>query len=410
MGMISAKTDNPSGSVGAHRSVFEQTPISLAPGFSRVFGSATGHNRFSGLPVLLPWLAHLRAPLKRLPSLLSANTRLKPGANEMGNKPRNARSPGASRGPKVARTGSLLCQAAERNWLGCRFPQQPVFRCCAWGLVLLLIVSRFLYFDLSAALAASPTNAAERVVTYPVIGVKNIKRKLGEIVLPEVRFDGVPLSEVVKRLSEEAKRYDPERRGLNFVIFDPPQVAADPVVRGNSAPVGPPLSLGDGLIHVREPLAGLTLRHALDVICKSAEVPTQFGVEDYAVSFFLRVPGGVFGRTIRANPDTFRQGLPGVVMSPASGASVGGSSPGGVGQGQGQGQGPSISPGRAIIPAAAAATPGAAADANRLVRQLVESAGVTDLAPTGSELPAVSTPGKGSSPVRGPMSSPRLTE
>lgn len=273
-------------------------------------------------------------------------------------------------------------------------------------LMFLPTVAFFLFLESSGALADSPTRAElPAVANYPVIGVKNIKRKLGEIVLPQVHFDGVPLSEVVKRLSEEAKRFDPEKRGVNFVIFDPP-----PVAGGNPAPVGPPLSLGDGLIHVREPLVGLTLRHALDVICKSAEVPTQFGVEDYAVSFFLRVPGGVFGRTIRANPDTFQQGLPGVVMSPVSGVSVGGSSPVGVGQRQGQGQGAVIGTGRAIIPAAAAAATGSAGEGSRLARQFVGAAGVTGVGVTGAGSPAVSSLGNGPGPMRGPMTGPRPTE
>lgn len=281
-------------------------------------------------------------------------------------------------------------------------PHRSVISACWLNACFLIITA------LSETPRAAVTNAPTAVATYPVMGVQNIKRKLGEIVLPGVHFDGVPLAEVVKRLSDDARRFDPERRGLNFVIFDPPEAAAQPVVGGNPAPVGPPLSLGDGLIHVREPLAGLTLRHALDVICKSAAVPTQFGVEDYAVSFFLRVPGGVFGRSLRANPDTFRQGLPGVVMSSVSGVTVGGNPAGSIGQGQSQGT--AAGPGRAVIPAAAAANQGAAADANQLVRQLVESAGVTEGGVTGSGLPTVSTPGKGSSPVRGPMTSPRLTE
>ena len=273
-------------------------------------------------------------------------------------------------------------------------------------LILLLIVVCLLCSEWSAALGASPTNAElPAVVTYPVKGVQHIKRKLGQIVLPEVHFDGVPLAEVVKRLSAEAKRFDPERRGVNFVIFDPPQAPVPPVVGGNPAPVGAPLSLGDGLIHVRQPLTGLTLREALDVICKSAEVPTQFGVEDYAVSFFLRVPGGVFGRTIRANPDTFRQGLPGVVMSMISGVTVGANSPGGVAQGQE----PTVGPGRALIPATAAATPGSAGDGNRMVRQFVGAAGMTSVGVTATGGAAVPAAGNGAGPVRRPMNGPRLT-
>ena len=182
--------------------------------------------------------------------------------------------------------------------------------------------------DLSAAPPEVRTNSETATLTYPVIGVRRIKRKLDEIVLPEVHFDGVSLAEVVKRLSDEAKRFDPEKKGLNFLIFDPVPPAPVLDVSGNPVPAGQSVSLGEGLIQVRQPLTGLTLRHALDVICKSAEVPMQFGVEEYAVTFFPRAPAaGVFGRTLRVNPNTFQQGLPGVVGNPVPGVTVGGNAP-----------------------------------------------------------------------------------
>ena len=45
-------------------------PISLAPGFSRVFGQANGHNRFSGFSVLPLRSIPSPKPLKRLPNSL----------------------------------------------------------------------------------------------------------------------------------------------------------------------------------------------------------------------------------------------------------------------------------------------------------------------------------------------------
>src|SRR5581483_11676487 len=45
-----------------------------------------------------------------------------------------------------------------------------------------------------------------------------IYRKLDSIRLDNVSYDGLPLTEVVKSLSDEAKRRDPERRGLNFIV------------------------------------------------------------------------------------------------------------------------------------------------------------------------------------------------
>ena len=103
----------------------------------------------------------------------------------------------------------------------------------------------------------------------------------------------------MKRLSEDAKKFDPEQKGLNFLIYDPADFAPVLNTTTNAAPAPRPNSLSDGLIQVRQPLAGLTLRHALEVICRSAEMPTSFYVEEYAITFFPRQPGGVFNRTFR---------------------------------------------------------------------------------------------------------------
>ncbi len=171
-------------------------------------------------------------------------------------------------------------------------------------------------FQLFAGTNDSPANAERPLVTHPVQGAQRIKRKLSEIVLPIAHFEGVPLAEVVKRLSEDAKKFDPEKKGLNFLIYDPLEAAPALTTTTNAAPTPRPTSLSDGLIHVLQPLAGLTLRHALEVICRSAEVPTHYHIEEYAVTFFPRQPAGVFSRTFRANPDAFQQGLPGVVTGP----------------------------------------------------------------------------------------------
>ena len=65
--------------------------ISLAPGFRRVFGGVKNHNRFSGFPSGWSRTASSRGPLKRLTISLPGNTRLKPGANEIGSKAKRVR-------------------------------------------------------------------------------------------------------------------------------------------------------------------------------------------------------------------------------------------------------------------------------------------------------------------------------
>ena len=66
-------------------------PLSLAPGFSRVYAKVNQRNRFSGFPLAATFEGDSGKPLKRLLDFTCANTRLKPGANERG-KPRSVTS------------------------------------------------------------------------------------------------------------------------------------------------------------------------------------------------------------------------------------------------------------------------------------------------------------------------------
>lgn len=181
--------------------------------------------------------------------------------------------------------------------------------------------------DSSAANPYARTNSEVPFLTHTSKGAQLINRKLEEIVLPEVHFDGVPLAEVVKRLSEAAKKFDPDpdpkKKGLNFLINDvSPQL---PLIdaNGNPVPRAQSVALSEGLIRVGQPLKNLTLRHALDVICKNAEQPTQFSVEEYAIAFIPRGPVAYYSRVFRVNPNAFIQGLQGVVGNPVLGVERG---------------------------------------------------------------------------------------
>ena len=73
-----------------------------------------------------------------------------------------------------------------------------------------------------------------------------IMKKLESIRLDTVRYDGLPLSEVVNNLRDEAKKVDPEKKGINFLLnqnMDPGEVApaAAPAVGpdGNLLPASP---------------------------------------------------------------------------------------------------------------------------------------------------------------------------
>ncbi|MEQ2008048.1 MAG: M56 family metallopeptidase [Limisphaerales bacterium] len=250
------------------------------------------------------------------------------------------------------------------------------------------------------------TNSQVPFLTHSSKGAQRINRKLEEIVLPEVHFDGVTLVEVLKRLDADAKQFDPEKKGLNFMINDvaPPAPLLD--ANGNPVPVARPVALSEGLIRISTTLRNLSLRQVLDVICKNAELPTQFSVEEYAIVFIPRGPGNAayFSRTFRVNPDTFMQGLRGVVANPVVGQSVPAASPGG--------QAPTTTtvPVRATIPATVPATPPTTAEANALVRQFFQSAGVTALGATNSSTQVIFNPENGLLLVRGTTNDLRVIE
>lgn len=234
------------------------------------------------------------------------------------------------------------------------------------------------------------TNAERPFLTHSSKGAQFINRKLDQIVLPEIHFDGVPLKDVVKRLADDAKQFDPDKKGLNFLINDVNRPAlatsAAPALDPNGSPIpaAQPVPLSETLVHLSLPLKGLTLREALDAICKTSEGGAGFYVEEYAVAFIPRGPGsfGLFSRTFRVSPDAFMQGLQGVVTSPVLGVQAGQAGAGGGAGGQpaapAAGAG-ATGPVRAVVPPAVPAMQNNASAANAMVRQFFQSAGVSGL-------------------------------
>ncbi len=223
------------------------------------------------------------------------------------------------------------------------------------------------------------TNAARPFLTHSSKGAQRLNRKLDEIVLPEIHFDGVPLKDVVRRLGDDAKQFDPEKKGLNFIINDVNRTALnaapafDP--NGNVLPAAQPVPLSESLVQLSLPLKGLTLREALDAICKTSEGGAGFTVEEYAVAFIPRGPGAsaLFSRTFRVSPDAFMQGLQGVAGTPVPGIPAAGS---GNAAGQNQPATTTTTPVRATVPATVPATQRTPEAVNAMVRQFFQSAGV----------------------------------
>jgi hypothetical protein len=123
-----------------------------------------------------------------------------------------------------------------------------------------------------------------------------LEAKLRDMVLDEVGFDSLPLSEVLKMLSDESRKRDPEKKGINFLI-NPNQTSS---LSGAGAPIDPAtglpaasgpveqLDVGAITIKFNLPLRHINMEDLLDAIVKVADRPISYSLEDYAVVFSLR--------------------------------------------------------------------------------------------------------------------------
>jgi hypothetical protein len=121
-------------------------------------------------------------------------------------------------------------------------------------------------------------------------GRRRLKTKLETIRLPEVRFDGVPLLDVLKQISEQAERHDPDGTGINFMVTT---------------------NINKATIHLAPPLRNLRLIDVLDAITKKSSEPIQFAIEEYAVVFSPEPPDveRLYSRVFRLDPRKFSEDL-----------------------------------------------------------------------------------------------------
>jgi general secretion pathway protein D len=187
--------------------------------------------------------------------------------------------------------------------------------------------------------------------------------KLDRIHIDSLKFEGLPLSEVIINLSEEARKRDPERRGINFLISQSadsgggaaaaPQIGPD----GQALPAAPSeaVDVGGILIKINPPLSDVRLADALDAVVKVAEKPIKYSIEDYAIVFSLKTTEldatgrpvkPLYVRSFKVDPNTFYQGLQGVGafvfgesqnVGQNTGSTLGGGGGGGTTGGQSQG-------------------------------------------------------------------------
>jgi beta-lactamase regulating signal transducer with metallopeptidase domain len=157
-------------------------------------------------------------------------------------------------------------------------------------------------------------------LVYTSQGRQTLISKLDRIRLDSVKYDGLPLGEVIIKLSDEARKRDPDKHGINFLINQgldtggapaptTPQLGPD----GNPLPTPPPEQVDVSAIPIKinPPLTNIRLADVLDAIVKVAEHPIKYSIEDYAVVFSVRGReiNPLYVRTFKVDPNTLLEGL-----------------------------------------------------------------------------------------------------
>jgi general secretion pathway protein D len=192
-------------------------------------------------------------------------------------------------------------------------------------------------------------------MNYTGMGRQIIMNKLDRIRLDTVIYDGLPLGEVVRLLNDEAKKRDPEKRGINFLLnpnqqggggfFAPQATQFDPVTGLPIAAPPPSLEeetdLSGVLIKINPPLTDMRMADVLQAIITVSEQPIKYSIEEYAVVFSFRAPEPqtLYTREFKVDPNTFWSGLESVGSLPFGDIDVGSQSSGGGGRGGGSSRG-----------------------------------------------------------------------
>jgi hypothetical protein len=122
--------------------------------------------------------------------------------------------------------------------------------------------------------------------------------------LPEVSYQDLTFSEVLRDLRSQSVKLDPKHKGINF-LYNP----NEPGQTNN--PAGDGLEMVDSEIHVSLKLNGVSMAQVLDGLCLVADHPIKYAVEDYGVVFSPKPPDSqqYEMRTFKVNTDKFLSGL-----------------------------------------------------------------------------------------------------
>jgi hypothetical protein len=129
----------------------------------------------------------------------------------------------------------------------------------------------------------------------------------------------LPLREVVRVLADETRKSDPEKHGVNFVIFsaDSKSASAEAIPKSGTGLPSPAASAGTENLYslaitIRPPLVDIRLVDVLDAIVKVAGQPIKYSIEEYGVVFSASTssePPMLHVRVFKFDPNTVLGGL-----------------------------------------------------------------------------------------------------
>jgi beta-lactamase regulating signal transducer with metallopeptidase domain len=132
---------------------------------------------------------------------------------------------------------------------------------------------------------------------------QEIAQKMNSIRLGHVSFKVLPLADVLRDLSWQAKSNDLEKKGINFLIN--PDRDRSKGLGGsveNNRNAGPLC-----FITIDPPLTNATLGDILDAVVLGASKPIKYSIQDFAVVFSAvkKLPQPLFSRVFKVDTNTF---------------------------------------------------------------------------------------------------------
>jgi beta-lactamase regulating signal transducer with metallopeptidase domain len=154
------------------------------------------------------------------------------------------------------------------------------------------------------SVSATPANPPRPPEPSPH-GTK-VEARLRQIVLDQVKFDGLPLSEVLLYLNDQSMKRDPDKTGVNFLInpnFRPVALRGgiDPTTGLPLAAAPEQFDVGGVVIKFNMPLRNVTMKDVLDAIVTVADHPIDYTLEDYGVVFSAK-PETLAGEPVAVAP------------------------------------------------------------------------------------------------------------